>query len=41
MGIRSLLKSFKIDVDRFADVAMTGLQAIQSIEAAFNLGLEY
>lgn len=41
MGIRGLLKSFKIDVDRLVDVAMTGLEAVKSVQSALNIGVDY
>ena len=31
MGIRSLLKSLDVDVDKYVDVAMTGLEALKSV----------
>ena len=41
MGIRGLLKSFKINVDKLVDVATTGLEAVKSIQSALDLGVDY
>ena len=41
MGVRGLLKSLKINVDQMSDVAMTGLEAIKSIQSALALGVDY
>ena len=41
MGVRAMLKSLKIDVDTYADVAMTGAEAVKSVQAILALGLNY
>ena len=41
MGIRGLIKSFGINMDKTCDVAMTGAEAVKSVEAALRLGIEY
>lgn len=41
MGVRSLLKGAKIDVDTLVDVAMNGLEAVRSVETALELEVDY
>lgn len=41
MGVRAMLKSLAIDVDLLVDVAITGREALQSVEASISLGLDY
>lgn len=41
MGIRSLLKSLGVDADTLVDVAMSGKEAVNSVEAVLQLGLNY
>ena len=41
MGIRGLIKSFGINMDKCCDVALSGVEAVKSVEAALRLGIEY
>lgn len=41
MGVRALLKSLGIKVDELVDIAMTGKEAVRSVEATLSLGLDY
>ena len=41
MGLRAMLKSCQIDVDKIVDVAMNGQEAVDCIETGLKLGLEY
>ena len=40
-GMCALLKSCKIDLDKYVDIALDGQEAVESVTAALNMNLTY